>query len=500
MTTQKNKDRTILLLLLAATLVFRLWTVMMIHTGVDERDYWYSAKSISQGYEYPYVNHRTIRWGVIGPVALAQSLFGVHPNAYYVLPIINALAQTALLYLLGLRLFNRRVGALAALCLILFPYQIRAASQVRPEIFSITYILAMVFFFSRYLAAVERKESLKYLALSAAMLFASYETKITNLFFMPGMFALIFLYKRETRFRDGLLFGGIPLAGFVVETVLYGIFAGYRFGQLEIIMSKHVTGMETLSSFAEVFNRYRSPWLQAYWQIPFALFAVLAVYTVARNRKRELVLLIAPAVSFFLFITFTVSSIEPIKMAEPFINRYFSAVLPAVFLVISFYADRLSRRLRIPAPSCRSFARLTAAGTLAFMVLFSLPFLPAKAREYVRCPLSGDHPFRENARYRAFINDAWKKGFAIVGWREDSGYNACATASWYYLDGDKYVDNAAPRPERITVDLGGVPVEAYSLAGRMPSTTFVNAIRDPFRVREIPLDAIRNIEAERFPE
>lgn len=499
MTMQKKKDGTILLMLLAVTLVVRLWTIMMIHTGVDERDYWYSAKSISQGYEYPYVNHRTIRWGVIGPVAFAQTLTGVHPNAYYVMPVLNSLAQTALLYLLGKRLFNRRVGVLAAMCLIFFPYQIRAASQVRPEIFSITYILAMLYFFSRYATAGDRKESLKNLALASAMLLVSYETKITNLFFMPGMFALILVYRRGTRVRDCLLFGGIPLAGFVLETVLYAVFAGYRFGQLEIIMSKHVTGMETLSSFAEVFNRYRSPWLQAYWQIPFLLFAALAVFTLARNRKRELVLLIVPAISFFFFITFTVSGLKPLKMAEPFINRYFSAVLPAVFLVICFYADRLWRRWRPSRPSYGAFVRATAGGTIAFMVLFSLPFLPSQVREYVRCPLSGEHPFRVNVAYRAFINDAWKKGLAIVAWKGGSGYNACATASWYFLDEDKYVDNAAPGPKRILVETDGGLVEAQSLAGRMPGPVFVNAIRDPFRVREVPFDSIRNLSSGKFP-
>ena len=119
----------------------RLSTQMMIHTGVDERDYWYAAKALSQGLPFPAFSHRTVRWAIILPVALLQKLLGTHPNVYYVAPLLNALAQTLLLYLFGKRIRGRFVGILSAVMLIFFPYQIRAASQVRPEIFSITYML-----------------------------------------------------------------------------------------------------------------------------------------------------------------------------------------------------------------------------------------------------------------------------------------------------------------------------------------------------------------------
>lgn len=500
---KKATDRSIILVLLLVTLVFRLWTIMMIHTGIDERDYWYSAKAISQqGVDYPYINHRTVRWGVIAPVALQQLVTGVRPNAYYVMPVLNSLLQTALLYLLGKRLFNRRTAALATLCLIFFPYQIRAASQIRPEIFSITYILAMVYFFTGYLYSAERRKQLASLALAGLMMLVAYESKITNLFFMPGIFVLIFMYAGKNRIRDSVLFGAIPLAGYALETVLYGVFTGYRFGNLQIISANHLEGMESIRSFIEVFNRYLPPYLQFYWQIPFIVFAALAVYSIARKRDKELFALIVPALSFFFFITFTISGVKPLKMAEPFINRYFSAVLPFVFLVICRYVDLFMGKYPRLGISSRRFMAITLSGTAAFMVVFSLPVIPSQLRQYIRPPFSPEHPFALNRVYRAELNRAWTEGRAIIGADGNAGTNACATASWYYLDAGNYAGKSAPRPKSIQLDVGGKTIKCMSLDGRIPAAgqPVLNVVRSPFRAHELPYDKIDTIESEDFPE
>lgn len=498
-----GKDTVILGSLILVCLVFRLWTVMMIHTGIDERDYWYSAKAISQGaaVEYPYINHRTIRWGVIVPVAVQQLLTGIHPNSYYVMPILNALVQTALLYLLGRTLFSRRTAVLATLALIFFPYQIRAASQIRPEIFSITYILAMVYFFTGYLFKGPVSKRLKNLALASVMLFLAYQAKITNLFFLPGMFFLILLYSSGKRIRDCLLFGGIPLAGFILETVLYGIFAGFPLGHLQIIAANHLKGMESLSSFMEIFDRYRSPYLQAYWQLPFALFAFLAGYSILKkNRETRLMALIVPALSFFFFITVTISSIHPLRMAEPFINRYFSAVLPFVFLLIGHYADLALNRLRFPRIRAQQAAGILFAGTIAFASVFSLPQVPSVLKTYILPPFSPEHPFALNCQYREIINTAWESGSPIVSKPGNAGNNALGTASWYYIDTDNYRNARAPKAQMITAGDQSFPVN--SLDGRRPNPDgfVLAAIRKPFRVQHIPSAAFNQLEGDSFPD
>lgn len=497
-----GKDTIILGSLLLVCLVFRLWTVMMIHTGIDERDYWYSAKAISQGaaIDYPYINHRTIRWGVIIPVAIQQLITGIHPNSYYVMPILNALVQTLLLYLLGRKLFSRRTAVLATLALIFFPYQIRAASQVRPEIFSITYILAMMYFFSGYLSSSGERERTRNLAVASIMLFLAYQAKITNLFFMPGMFVLILLESPGKRIRDGLLFGGIPLAGFIAETVLYGLFAGYPLGHLQIITANHLTQMESISSFMEIFNRYRSPYLQAYWQLPFILFGLLAVYTLVKKRNEvRLISLIVPALSFFFFITVTISGIHPLRMAEPFINRYFSAVLPFVFLLICHYADIALAYLRFPRIRAHQCTGILCAGTVAFAAVFSLPQVPDRLKGYILPPFSPEHPFALNGQYQDIINTAWEAGLPVVSQNENGGNDAVATASWYYIEKANYTGRRAPELRMIEAP-GNVPV--FSLDGRKPRQgSFVLAVlRKPFRARILQADKLHLMDGIDFPD
>lgn len=499
-----GKDTIILGSLLLVCLVFRLWTVMMIHTGIDERDYWYSAKAISQGsaIDYPYINHRTIRWGVIVPVAIQQIITGIHPNSYYVMPILNALAQTALLYMLGRRLFSRRTAVLAALALIFFPYQIRAASQVRPEIFSITYILAMVYFFTGYLSSSVERERTRNLAVSSVMLFLAYQAKITNLFFMPGMFVLILFKNPGKKIRDCLIFGGIPLAGFITETVLYGLFAGYPLGHLQIITANHLIQMESISSFIEIFDRYRSPYLQAYWQLPFVLFAILAVYSLLKKRDEvRLKALIVPALSFFFFITVTISGIHPLRMAEPFINRYFSAVLPFVFLLICHYADMAMTHLRFPRIRAHQCSGILYAGTVAFAVVFSLPQVPSVLKAYILPPFSPEHPFALNCQYQDIINDAWESGLPVVSQEENGGNDAVATASWYYIKKANYNDSRAPEL-RMSEAPGSGDVPVFSLDGRKPREgSFVLAVlRKPFRARILQADKLHLMDGIDFPD
>jgi 4-amino-4-deoxy-L-arabinose transferase-like glycosyltransferase len=497
-----NKDFGIIVVLLTLTAVVRLWTVMMIHTGVDERDYWYSAKALTQsGVNYIHVNHRTVRWGVIIPVAFGQLFSGTHPNAYYVMPILNAMIQTVLIFFLGKKIKNRKTGFIAALFLILFPYQIRAASQVRPEIFSITYIMAAFYFFTAYSGCADRRKKLLFLAASSIFLYIAYLAKITNLFFLPGFFTLLFLYSPRTWKRDSLILGGIPFLLYIVETILYAWLTGYRFGHLSIIFENHFTGMETLNSFWEIFDRYSFSNLQPYWQIPFIIFLALAVYTLWKNRRRELRMLIIPAFSFFFFITFTVSSIHPLKMAEPFTNRYFCAVLPPVFLVIAWYTDMVCAKYAIYRRFSKKAVPVCFLGILLFVVVFSQRFVPGKIRQYIHAPFDKTaHPFYVNDQYFHEINSLWADGIPIVAVNETGGKNALYTASWYYLLPRAYVNGRPPNPERLEsagespglVSLGGRPVEGQ--------TEVLAAIRTPFRIRLLAKEKLPALRSESFQE
>ena len=99
-----DQDRRLVVYLVLFTLALRVLSLMMIHTGADERDYWFSAKRLLLGLPYDVVQHRTVRFTIVLPVLAVQALFGTHPNVYYVVPLVLSAVQVALIYRLGVAL------------------------------------------------------------------------------------------------------------------------------------------------------------------------------------------------------------------------------------------------------------------------------------------------------------------------------------------------------------------------------------------------------------
>ena len=488
--------------LLAFALFFRLATLMIIHTGVDERDYWFSAKAIARGLPYPDLSHRTTRFAVILPVAFVQALLGSHPDVYYVLPVLNSMLQAVLAFVIGLRLRGRLTGFLAALAITLFPYMIRAASQVRPEIFSVTYILLAIIFFIEYLERTQKE--VVPLIWTAACLFVAYEAKITNIFFLPGLLIAVLAYKKKP--AHALLLCVILLSLVLVETGVYAAFTPYKLGELEIILKHHIQegALIHTTRFVDLFQRYSHTHLQLYWQIPFGLFAVAAVAYLIRGVDRRISAIVLAALGFFAGITFEVAGFRPLTPAEPFINRYFTAVLGPVFLVLAcaveeIVASRSDRRKDQKAfDPARWWIAALCISAAAVTGLFSFPRLPAGMKEYANSPLHpGRHPLALNERYRLSINGAYENGMPIVAVSGLGGQNAMATCLTYYVDQSHYVNGRPPAFDRIQRD-----GSEYLVVGRMGrdagSGKLLAVVRSPFRIAAIGEMDLQNLSDNSF--
>jgi len=491
---QGRRDLIILIALLLFTLFFRFATLMMMNTGVDERDYWFSAKAIASGLPYPEITHRTTRFAIILPVALAQLLLGSHPDVYYLLPLMNALVQTALAFAIGRKLRGRLTGFVAAAGLTLFPYMIRAGSQVRPEVFSITYILLAFYFFIEYL---QRDTSeLPPLLWSTAWLFIAYEAKITNLYFVPGIFLAIILYKKRP--AHAFLLGGILLFLFLAETGMYAAFTQYKFGELEIIAKNHFhSDSLVVPSLIDLFDRYANPNLQLYWQVPLGLFAIAAVWYLVKGTDKRISSLVLASLSFFFFLTFEVKSLHPVTPAESFINRYFSAVLPSVFLVLAYAAEGVTAIIfRRPLKGKSDGPAAAYVGVLALCVLavlgiFSLPRLPAGIRAYANSPLHPrQHPLVLNETFRREINMSYREGIPIIAVNDNGGENAIQTCESYFIDLSLY-KNGRP-PQHTVMRLADMTILVLSRDGTGVTTDrILAAIRTPFRVVAMPASSLR---------
>ncbi len=482
-------DRILVVGLLAFALFFRLATLMIIHTGVDERDYWFSAKTIARGLPYPDLTHRTTRFSVILPVALTQALLGSHPDVYYVLPVLNSMLQTALAFMIGVRLRGRLAGFFAALAITLFPYMIRAGSQVRPEIFSVTYLLLAFFFFIEYMERT-RKEVAP-LLWTAAWLFIAYEAKITNIYFLPGLLIAVLAYKKKP--AHALFLCGVLLSLFLVETGAYAAFTPYKLGELEIILKRHIQeGTPVhLARFVDLFQRYSRAHLQLYWQIPFGLFAVAAVAYLIRGVDQRISALVLAALGFFAGMTFEVAGLHPLTPAEPFINRYFTAVLPSVFLVLAYAAEGIVRTKRKADGSAAAYGWVLAFGVLAVLGIFSLPRLPSGLRGYANSPLHPrQHPLVLSETYRREINRAFAEGTPIIAVNDVGGDNAIRTCESFFIDMSHYSNGRPPQHAVVTHANATYLVLSRDAKG-ITSDRMLAAIRAPFRVIGMPVSSLR---------
>lgn len=510
---ERRSETAIVGMVIAFALAFRLLTLMPIHSGVDERDYWMSGRAIVEGTAYPALTHRTVRVSVIWPTAALQAVFGVRPNVYYLGPLINSAVQAALAYLLGRRLRGRVTGGVAALALVLFPYMIRAGSQIRPEIYSMSYILAALWCLVSYAERVRAPAEvgarrLIPLLWMAFWVFMAYEAKVTNLFFLPGLAVGVYLLGR--RFKDVLVFGGALFGLYLAETAAYAAFTDYPLGQLQVILGSHLADDvpdAVVNGFWDLFKRYARPYLQIYWQLPFLAFAGASAYYLTRRGEERLKALIVASASFFFFVTFAVKDLSPVTPAEDFINRYFCAVLPPLFIVLgAAIEDALGAVLkRAWRPSAALAGAAMAAALGAIAAYLSLGGAPGYVRGF-GAPLGrlGEHPLAQNRRYEALLNEAYAAGTPVVSVDTNGGRNALAAGRAYFLRLDAIKAHGEPLSRRFTgVDgqdmLAWAKPAAPGPEALGPESAVVAAVRNPHRLRPAALAELAGMSAERYP-
>jgi 4-amino-4-deoxy-L-arabinose transferase-like glycosyltransferase len=423
----KSNDWLIASFLVAFTLLFRLLTMQMVNVGPDEIDYWYYGKILFSKVPYGPLAHRNIRWGVIFPTFLLQRIIGTHPIVYIVGPVALSCFQSYLTYDLGRRLFNRGAGVLAVLMLTLFPYMIRTGSQIRPEIFSLTYLLAAFWVIVRKVRDFRTDKGWSAAVIAAAALFfCAYEAKITNLYFLP-FFAVLIYGVAGRRFKPLAMFLALLAAAYLVEHLLYFVRTGAALGRLSIITSTHLESSYTEKfehyTFLGLFDRFNNTNFPEFWKLAFLLYFLTAGFLAFRwrgkDRRRWNRLVLLLVISFTFFLTFAVDSIRPVIPVEPYQNRYFTPLLPWMFLIIG------AGIMELPGCIGRTLAGLTERWTRAGLVLcgillgfvgvFYFGLYPSSLAEYA--PELADpreHVIPLYFRYSRLVDDAWKRGLPVV--------------------------------------------------------------------------------------
>lgn len=133
---QVLKNKIILILILLIGLSLRLHYFSGI--DFDGTGYTLAAKSIVEGvYDPTDLNgwNQGTRFGMILPIALMYSFFGVSDISTFFFQMAISLLQIVLIYYLGKVLFSERVGLVAAFLLAIFPLDVNNASIIEADIF-----------------------------------------------------------------------------------------------------------------------------------------------------------------------------------------------------------------------------------------------------------------------------------------------------------------------------------------------------------------------------
>ena len=446
----KQTDIIIIIVLSLFVILFRLATLMIMNTGIDESDYWTAAKNLRLGLPYPELTHRTIRWSLILPVFLSQILFGIKVNVYYIIPVLAQVIQAIILYQFGKRLHSRMAGILTAFAITVFPYSARVGSQIRPEAVSIVYIMASLWFLLNYIDDQDRR--FEVLIPSIAFLYLAYHAKITNLFFLPGIFLVIWILGKNL--RQAFFYGAILLGLYIVETFLYALFTEFPLGHLQIITKFHINpgSSYTFTGFFALFLRYAEPYLQWYWQIPFVLFGLGAVYFLLKPRKTGVTAIIICGLSFFFFITFSALDLNPLRLLEDFINRYFYAVIGIVLMIVVMavldfgkwlFGKFIVKTIPVSGISGKTEIILTAFMSVFLIVAIVGSLFTASGQKFGRYyawnPRDfSTHAIARNRQYSKLLNDALENNIPIISSSGLAGENALRTVRRFYLNEKLY--------------------------------------------------------------
>lgn len=389
------------------TLISRILTLEMIETGGDAVWKWYAMRKLLHGLGYS-LDHHTMRMGIQTPLFIIQAFFGDHPLLYYAAPLAFSALTAFLIFKTGALLRSRTTGVIAVLFYISFFHMIRANSQILPSGFSGVYVLASVYFFIRYLDGGERGRP--FLILSSIFMFLAYETKIPNLFFLPGFLPAFVAGKR--RFKDMMLFAGMFAALLAIEHVAYLVLEGEALGRIGVISRTYVNG--TLYDFRVdsiwgLFARYKM--LPAYWEVhlySLILFLVTAFFIKIPTRERIPGYILA---AFFILTLITVKSFNPVRPLQVFHVRYLLVSVPLSLIVTSLLITKYAPELLRRSGWFHAGDRKLKPAKYILMGFFSIYAILQTAGHLVP---GNRHPLRLLPRYYEDINRAIPGGVPIV--------------------------------------------------------------------------------------
>ncbi len=321
------------------------------YPGTDDTYYIAAAYQVSVGDLTAFDSHFAVRSGLVLPTAAAYRMFGVSLLTTALLPLVCSLVGLLVAFALGRRLFDDRVGVLAAFLLSVFPLDVIFAS----ELFACTPV-ALGSGLTAYCLVRDDSAPTPGPAFAAGLCLGAATLAADTAWFCLLPVGYYFAFLSNRRRRALVLVAGLACLP-LLEALLYYCLVGDAWWRWRILAAAAARqGSDAMSSGVGL--AYLSqPFLRLVTEQEFGLFPWVLlpalVFHARHAPSRYSRFLVFWVVAVFLYTSY--GTVSPFRFAPlPRLPRYLSATtIPAMVLLASFLATcRAWQRHSIVAVLC----------------------------------------------------------------------------------------------------------------------------------------------------
>ena len=344
-------------ILLSAILLLALVLGLFFYTGVDYSDslaYSEFAYNLSKGSLALEVNHSAFRLGLLYPVSLIYSMFGVSQFSSNILVLIFSLASIILIYKFGSLLFNTKVGLLSAALLSFFPLDVVYSTRLLTDLPSAFFVSLSVYLFLKQEKMHTNIKSSIYLVISGMSLGIAYLIREMSLLIVI-FFAAYFIYNMKFKINYALAaLGFIMVAS--LELVYFFSLTGNAFFRLSLVSSDWVAAMKATNFFGtgsfpisilhHLYIIFTDNLLGTYYLFIFTAVTYAIVYK--KKEAYALLLWFIPVLAYIVFGTASLSSYIPFPAG----SRFLSIVTMPSILILSYFLmqnESVIKRVLLPS-------------------------------------------------------------------------------------------------------------------------------------------------------
>ncbi|GAB7022261.1 hypothetical protein JCM12178A_08190 [Salidesulfovibrio brasiliensis] len=312
------------------SIVVRILTAEYVENGGDCITLWLNIRRFWEGLGFNAWNHHTMRWAITMPLIAVTKVFGTSAWVYYLLPTLYSSVAAVLVCLIGERLHSVRLGVISSILFILYPQMAQTGSQIWPAVFELTYILGSVLCIFIWLD----KKHLGWLVAAALCFVLAWGSRVTCIYFFPGLLALIWLPTRS--FKAVFVFCAAVGAFLCIEHLCIYAVTGEPLGRIGVIKGTHGAQAELQTSLSDYLLNFLN-YKKLRGLLIVTVVTVLVALSMLRSREQRRKALAVLYLVHLVMLTWMVSSVSPLKLALPVGSRYVCASIPFGLLLTTLW-------------------------------------------------------------------------------------------------------------------------------------------------------------------